>query len=130
MKAQINFVQNMNAQAHRKENNFMYSYIGIVVIKKAVKQAVDLRIYGTNSRNYCCLWLNNGKQWAAGSAFAGGYGYHRPSAAAAEALKKAGVTLSEDIDGRGDSAIESALFALLTTMYPNAKIKEVVKAHG
>ena len=47
-----------------------------------------------------------------GSGSAGGYGYHRPSAAAHEAIHNAGFRLSQAIDGRGDSAITDALCAI------------------
>jgi hypothetical protein len=53
-----------------------------------------------------------------GSGRAGGYGYHRPSAAAGEAIRNAGFELLTDegkpcdIGGVGDSAIEQALCAI------------------
>ena len=47
-----------------------------------------------------------------GSGSAGGYGYHRASAAAGEAITNAGFKLSESINGAGDTAIEDALCAI------------------
>jgi ribosomal protein L32 len=53
-----------------------------------------------------------------GSGRAGGYGYHRPSAAAGEAIRNAGFELLTDegkpcdIGGVGESAIEEALCAI------------------
>ena len=46
---------------------------------------------------YACIWHNNGS----GSGYAGGYGYHKASAAAQAAITSSGIDLSEDIDGRG-----------------------------
>jgi hypothetical protein len=130
MKATINFQEKINAQVHRKENNFMEEYLGLAVVGNQIRTAVNLRIYGTDSRNYCCVWINNGQEWGAGSDYAGGYGYHRPSAAAHGALIKAGVQLSEPIDGRGDSAIKEAVLAVLDALYPESEIKSVIKAHA
>ena len=126
----INFKDGINAKAHRKEDKFQEEYLGLVVVNNSIKTAVNLRIYGTQSRNYCCLWLNDGVNYASGSDYAGGYGYHRPSAAAAGAIEKAGVNLSKDISGRGSSAIEDAVMSMLNAMYPDAQIKEVIKSHG
>lgn len=49
---------------------------------------------------------------ASGSGRAGGCGYHRPSAAAAEAFADAGIVLGSDISGVGDSAMREALYAV------------------
>lgn len=130
MKAEVEFKYGLKAKAHRKENNFMEQFTGIVVDNDDVREAVVLRIYGTSARNTACLWYNNGENWADGSGSAGGYGYHRPSAAVQEALERAGVTLSEDISGRGDSAIRDAVQALLEKLYPDARVKTVLKAHA
>jgi hypothetical protein len=117
----ISFIPTDGIQAgkHRKENNFLESYSIIVKGKthqgkQELQEIASLRIYGTNAMNYACLWINDrgNNTYCNGSGSAGGYGYHRPSAAAAEALKTAGIKLSEDIDGRGDSAIIDALTAI------------------
>ena len=87
-----------------------------------MKAVMLVRIYGTQSRNYCCLWTFGGKS-SSGSGFAGGYGYHRPSAAVQEALTSAGFELTnsdgkkEYIDGRGDSAIEEFMRAVARDVY-------------
>jgi hypothetical protein len=80
------------------------------------KAAVDLRIYYARSKYastcYASVWLHWGKLWTSGKGRAGGYGYHRASAAAAQAFQTANVKLSKDINGRGDNAIEEALYAI------------------
>ncbi len=43
---------------------------------------------------------------------AGGYGYCKASAALADAIDKAGIGLSEPIDGRGEQAMRGALVAI------------------
>ena len=61
------------------------------------------------------LWVNdytNSEINTSGTGSAGGYGYHRPSAAASEAIRNAGIELDQNISGRGDSAIEDAVKAI------------------
>lgn len=93
---------------NRKENNFLRQYS---VISSDLESICELRIYATQARHYACFWLH-GDDYRSGGGWAGGYGYHRASAAACEALEKAGITLDESISGRGDSAIEEALLAI------------------
>lgn len=115
----FNPVNGINAKAHRKESNFMEEFSLIVNTKDyngkpSISSVAVVRIYGTKAMNYCCIWVNDRKTgtYCSGSGSAGGYGYHRPSAAAAYAFKSMGVELSENIDGRGDSAIVEAIEAL------------------
>ena len=107
--------------SHRKENKcYFESYTAIVdgVDHKGnptKKTPVELRLYGTGNKNFACLWVHDSSNSGVsrnGSGSAGGYGYHRPSAAAAEAIRNAGIKLSEDISGRGGQAIESAVKAI------------------
>ncbi len=110
----------INAKAHRKEGNFQSEYCIIDYSGKEVKTPITLRIYGSssNSANYACLWIHGefkgmkGYQSFNGSDRATGCGYHRPSAAAAYAIKNAGIELKNAIDGRGETAIEDALKAI------------------
>ena len=69
---------------------------------------MDIRHRKENNfyEEYTAVCFHNGR------AYAGGYGYHRSSAAAAWAIKAAGVDLSEDIAGRGDQAIAAAVEAI------------------
>ena len=124
----VKFLENFNKN-HRKENHFMEQYTALVLTKDGTREAVTLRVYGTRAMNYVCLWFNNGDQWAAGTGSAGGYGYHRPSAAAAEAFTKAGVELSDRIQGCGDEAIRDAVEALAKKLYPGKKVY-IHKAHS
>lgn len=121
----------VNGKAHRKENHFMQSYILLCTDESGIRELAQLRLYGTQSTNYACLWVHDSKSetYVAGSGKAGGYGYHRPSAAAQVAFDNAGVGLGEAIDGRGDSAIENAMKALGAALgiYSNVT---VINAHA
>ena len=96
--------------SHRKEKHGLYK--GYLVIDENMKQVIDCRIYYPNTTAYCCLWVLRGDAFPSGSGSASGYGYHKQSAAVAEAINKAGYELSEDISGVGDYAIERALLAI------------------
>lgn len=72
---------------------------------------VDARVYFPGSVAYACVWIHDDKIHASGSGKAGGYGYDKESAAVAEALENAGVTLSENIAGVGQHALRDALEA-------------------
>lgn len=126
-------------RSHRKdEGKCHFESIQIVELTqpqhgKRANVPVELRLYGTGNVNFACLWTHvpgntradnpfpNGV-YTQGSGRAGGYGYHRPSAAAHEAIRNAGFTLltdsgeHADIGGVGDSAIEEALCAIAESL--------------
>lgn len=110
----------IKARQHRKENHFNSSYAVIVYHGRTVTSnphsvtekfstPIELRFYATKTTWYACLWINHEKIHASGSGKAGGYGYHKPSAAADEALNSAGIILENSISGAGDDAIREAL---------------------
>lgn len=111
----------------RKDNGLLYEFAVMAVMPDyKIENPVVCRIYGTSShkRNYACLWTydrRNGNYVSrAGSGWAGGYGYHRPSAAAESAFHNAGIDLDEAIGGRGDSAIKEACMAVAREVCPDA----------
>ena len=112
--------------SHRKENNFQKAFLGLAIVDGQLKKCLDLKIYGTASKNYACIWINDGEQWADGSGSAGGGGYHRPSAAAMVAIFNAGINLEQPISGRGDTAIQDACEAIVKYFYPSAQSVEVI----
>lgn len=80
----------------------------------ASKAIVDVRTFMGRSRNasvvYAIVWIS-GEGAGYGVGQAGGYGYHKESAAIAYALEDAGVELSYSISGAGEGAIREALVA-------------------
>lgn len=113
---------------HRKEKYFYKQFTAVAINGRRIYDAVTLRLYSTDSRAYCCIWINGncawggGDYWRVGSGTAGGYGYHRASAAAQEAIFNAGIDLSEDINGRGDQAIREAVEAIARAMWDDPGI--------
>lgn len=97
--------------ANRKAKYFTKQY---TLISPDFRELVVLRIYETNKVAYACLWVNDKKTntYITGGGNAGGYGYHRPSAAFSNALCDAKISTSEDIDGRGGGAIEATIYAI------------------
>lgn len=80
---------------------------------------VELRFYMARSADgaspvYASVWMQSRDRsiFASGHGSAGGYGYHKASTAAAEALRSAGVELAADISGRGNPAIIEAVEAV------------------
>lgn len=122
---------------NRKEDKLLYEYAAIMPALSDMREnppsaraIVTLRVYGTGAMNYACLWARDagGAISISGGGRAGGYGYHRASAAVQAAFDDAGIQLSEDIGGRGDRAIEEAVYALARAL---TKKKTLIhKAHG
>jgi hypothetical protein len=83
-----------------------------------ITPAVRLKFYTGKSRSssrvYAEVWMKgaDGLLFRHSTAWAGGYGYHKQSAAAGEAFKRCYVSLDSDIDGRGEGAIRDALEAI------------------
>lgn len=124
----INSADGINT-AHRRENSYAGGYIALAVTPEGVRECVDLKLYSTDARSYACAWLYYPGFYSSGSGMAGGYGYHRASAAAGRALRAAGVSLDEDIDGRGDGAVRDAVEAIAQAMFPGCPV-HVVRAHA
>lgn len=102
-----------NIRFYRRENSF-WKELALIDLKSG-ESILEARFYGSAYTVYCVVWFHGyriGSASARGCGKAGGYGYHKPSAALDSALKDAGFSLSADIHGVGDSAMESALQAI------------------
>ena len=108
--------------SHRKEGKCFFDSYSIITTDdpyenqdggREARQPITLRLYGTGAKNFACLWINHASAFhTSGSGSAGGYGYHRQSAAAEEAITNAGFKLSKPIGGVGNEAIKEALCAI------------------
>jgi hypothetical protein len=81
-------------------------YASIWVRRPAIRNAEDTG------------WAKDSAWWS-GSGNAGGYGYHKQSAALHEAIGSAGITLSRSVSGTGEC--EEALLAIAKAMFPRLK---------
>lgn len=117
---------------HRKEAHFFKELVALRLpddTKMLPRAIVTLRLYETDARLYACLWINGEKMDASGSGWAGGWGYHRASAAAQEAISKAGIELSQSISGVGHSAMIEAVRAIAEFVDGSSKFI-IHEAHG
>jgi len=113
---------------HRKDGKLYESWAVVGYSRgKGIKEVAALRIYATPARMYACIWLHS-EPYASGSGWVDGAGYHLPSAAASNAMKDAGIHLSESIYGRGIDAIREAMEAI--ARYYGYSIYHVVHAHA
>lgn len=123
LKANLSNMRETNRDAKRLDSLWRE----IAAIDPATGAAiVTARIYFPGSVAYCSLWISgraNGT-YGRGQGKAGGYGYHKASAALADAIRDAGIRLTGDVYGRepsntpahiggvGDSAMLEAVEAI------------------
>lgn len=129
MKAKFN-TKNMNGHSigsNRKEKHF---YKQFTAINSELNAVIELCLYATQSTHYCCMWIHDRKHniHVSGGGKAGGYGYHRASAAAENAINAAGISLSEHIEGRGDESIKAAMVAIMNAL--GYRKHNVIEAHA
>ena len=90
------------------------------VITDGLKEVITVRCYMGRSANastvYASVWINTSEVHTSGKGKAGGYGYHKESAAIAAAIESAGISLDTDISGVGDGAIKEALSAIANAL--------------
>ena len=80
-------------------------------------EPVTVRWYASRSGDgaspvYCSLWVRCSPCYVSGRGKAGGYGYHKASAAFQDACDSAGIELSQPVDGRGDSMVRDAMYSI------------------
>ena len=116
--------ENISNQAlnARDKQALIHQYTVLGIIDDEIKSLVEARIYMSASRNAermtAILWVH-GKNYASGSGYAGGYGYHKPSAAVGNAIDAAGFALDTHIHGGGESALVDALKAVAVAAWPD-----------
>lgn len=133
--------QNAKGDYTKKE---VVSYREVVVsTRSGIETPVVCKCYMGRSSSasvvYANLWIRGKNFYTSGSGSAGGYGYHKESAAVQGAITSAGVTLHGSpyggerdnnktqtyIDGVGDSAIDQALLAITRALGFRGKAKVV-----
>ena len=118
--------------SYRKEKGF-YRQVAMIDSRDG-SEIVMARFYWPGRDGgascYACVWIRGDESFGRGGGKAGGYGYHKESAALEEALKRAGVKLSEDIGGRGDQAMFDALESVSRAVIRGKRKVFRVMAHG
>lgn len=123
----------------RQEKHFYNGYKVVTIVNDEMETLVDARLGGTNNCNYASIWLNtkysdydyyNEYGDARASAKAGGYGYHRASAALESAFTRAGMCFTVGCSGMGESMMKDCLLAAGEYLKPaNAKVY-LVECYG
>ena len=90
------------------------------VVTNTLKELITVRCYMGRSASastvYASIWVNAPDIHTSGKGKAGGYGYHKASAAVADAISSAGITLDTNISGVGDGAIKESLEAIANAL--------------
>jgi hypothetical protein len=96
MRAKFNGLHNQNGKNYGGEKETTLRMIVVGKRGKELAPIVEARFYmgrsSSASNVYCSLWVH-GAEYCAGHGVAGGYGYHKESAALQGAIKMAGITL-------------------------------------
>jgi hypothetical protein len=132
--------QNMPASyREQQEKHFYFGYKVVTIINDEMETLVDARLGATENCHYSSIWLNTKYtdydyyiQYgdARASAKAGGWGYHRASAALDSAFHRAGMRFNVGCNGMGESAMRDCLLAAGEYLKPvNAKIY-LVECYG
>jgi hypothetical protein len=120
MKKQI---EKLPAETHTENGRMLdgdkeqTAFYAVVVRRKGEwHEPVRARVWMGRSSSasvvYASVWASGAGRWYAGHGRAGGYGYHKKSAAIDAAIRSSGITLSASISGVGDGAIRDALAAI------------------
>lgn len=106
-----------NMASYRREKSF-WKELSLIDLDKG-QSVANVRFYGAGSTLYCVTWFHlwgYGKheydRSCRGMGKAGGYGYHKASAAMQEALQDAGFSFGASFSGVGDEAMQEALQAI------------------
>ena len=118
--------QSDDIHKHRKESSFRRQ-LSLVDLSDG-EEIACVRFYGNGERSYCCAWFHKSGQHARGSGWAGGYGYHKDSAAMQSALNVAGWRFAEPFDGVGETGERGALEAI--ARWFDIPAFAIIKAHG
>lgn len=114
--------QNMTLPARIPPLFAAFTVAGFDPATKRTVEAVAMRLYASPraARIHATVWIYPAEGAPRrGHGVAGGGGYCRRSAAAAYALEAAGVMLSKNVAGRGESAIHAALLATAAAARPD-----------
>ena len=117
-------VSNAINYANKKETTRTYN-----VITEGLKNVITARCYKGRSASastvYASIWIEAPGYHSSGRGKTAGGGYHKESAAVAEAIESAGISLDKDISGVGDDAIYIALKAIARALgFSNVLIVE------
>jgi hypothetical protein len=108
---------NTNARSLSGDKETLATYTVAAIEQGRIKEYVHAATYmsrstGHSGQIHASIWCHHAPCPTSGYGKAGGYGYHKPSAALQAAITSAGITLAEPIEGCGEQAMEEALRAI------------------
>lgn len=110
----------LNGKNYSVDKELHQAFSVVVSTKDGLSDVVTARVYYSRARSasvaYVSIWATGRGIHCAGHGTAGGYGYHRNSAALAHAITSAGIRLDSDISGAGTGAMRDALTAIARAM--------------
>ena len=123
----------------RQARHFYNGYKVVTIVNNEMVELIDARLGATDNCHYASVWLNvryydnnyyNTCGSACGAGKAGGYGYHRASAALESAFSRAGMRFEDGCACMGESMMRDCLLAAGEYLKPaNAKIY-LVECYG
>ena len=124
---EISIMDNQTPRSwHNKET--VHTAEGVAVINGTLRQVCRANWYMGHSRNanvvYCALSASNATLSTHGHGQAGGGGYCKTSASLDEAIRSAGIRLSQSIHGTGES--RQAITAIVRYLHPEATDIQVI----
>lgn len=138
----ISFVPSQNMPSsyrERQEKHFYNGYKVVTIVNDEMVELVDARLGATNNCHYASVWLNmrycdnnyyNNCGSARGAGKAGGYGYHRASAALESAFSRAGMCFEDGCSCKGESAMRECLLAAGEYLKPEGAKIYLVECYG
>ena len=110
----------------------IHQYSVIAETKMGIDEIVIARLYAPLRRGAIkttCILYTYGKHGVFASGYAQGIG-HQKSAALADAIRNAGINLSENVAYRDGAPVREALLAIARADCPDAKILGVFEAYN
>jgi hypothetical protein len=106
MRAKITKIGQLNGYNYSCDKELIGAYSVVGKINGEMREIVVARAYMGRSRSastvYASIWIHAGEVCCSGRGCAGGYGYHKESAAFAAAIESAGIELYGDVYNGGE----------------------------
>lgn len=116
MKAKLPTEQISNGRNLSRDKELVQTYNLIALRNNELRKVITVRCWMGRSRTastvYATIWVQAPDYWVSGHGKAGGYGYHKISAAVADAIRSAGIELDQSISGVGEQGIRAAMEAI------------------
>lgn len=122
-----------NGYNYSRDKELVGAYTIMGRINGEMREIVTARAYMGRSRSastvYASIWVHAGERYTSGTGSAGGYGYHKESAAFADAIRSAGIELWGSVYGPDRYNYAEKRENTLAEMRAIARKQEKQRAH-